>query len=71
MLRPFNEWWRKPLRAVDRIEAIGIGAFGGFWIGVLGRMLLGPMPVAFSTLGYWAVGSIIVGAGLGIFPLGW
>ena len=67
MLRAFNEWWRQPLRTVDRVGAMGIGAFGGVWIGVLGRMFLGPMPVAFSTLGYWALGSIIVGAVLGIF----
>ncbi len=63
------EWWRAPITRKDRILGAVVGGFGGFWIGVLGRLLLGPMPVSFSTIGWWALYSIIVGALLGIaFP---
>lgn len=69
MLTSFNQWWRRPLRRRDRIGAVAIGAIGGFWVGLLGRLMLGPMPVSLATLGYWAIGSIVVGIILGvIFP---
>lgn len=46
-----------------------IGAVGGFWVSVLGRLLFGPMPVSFTVLVYWAIGGIIAGTILGaIFP---
>jgi hypothetical protein len=42
---------------------------GCFWIGILGRLVLGSMPVSFSTLGWWALGSTFFGVFLGIlFP---
>lgn len=69
MLTFFNQWWRRPLRKRDRISAIAIGAVGGFWVGVLGRLMVGSMPVPISTLGYWAAGSFVTGAILGVmFP---
>ena len=52
-----------------RVGAFLIGAFGGLWVGLLGRLFLGPMPVAFSVLAYWAIGGAIACALLGaLFP---
>lgn len=65
----FREWWRRPATAKDRVTSGVIGAFGGFWVGILGRMILGPMPISIETLAWWALGSIICGAILGVlFP---
>jgi hypothetical protein len=62
-------WWHAPITRKDRILGAVVGSFGGFWIGVLGSLLLGPMPVSFITIGWWALYSIIAGALLGIaFP---
>jgi len=53
----------------DRVGAVLIGMIGGFWLGLLGRVFFGPMPVSFTALTFWAVGGVIVGAVLGvIFP---
>ena len=57
------------MRTRDRVAAVFIGIFGGFWIGFLGRLMLVPMPVDFVDLGLWAIGGMITGAVLGvIFP---
>ena len=69
MITSFHQWWRRPLRTRDKIGAVFIGAIGGFWVGLLGRLFLGSMPVSITTLIYWGVGGIIVGIILGIiFP---
>ena len=69
MLTSFNQWWRRPLRARDKVGAVFIGAIGGFWVGLLGRLFAGPMPASISELAYWAVSGIIAGIILGIlFP---
>ena len=67
MVTKFKEWWSRPVQTKDRVAAAFVGAMGGFWIGILGRLFLGPMPVAFTALGYWAIGSVIVGVILGLF----
>lgn len=65
----FMEWWHRPMRARDRVSAFFIGGFGGFWMGLIGRLVFGPMPVALTVLGYWALGSAIACALLGVlFP---
>lgn len=65
----FNQWWRRPLRTRDKVGAVFIGAIGGFWVGLLGRLFLGPMPVSFTELGNWAAGGIVAGIMLGVlFP---
>ncbi|WP_041603582.1 hypothetical protein [Thioflavicoccus mobilis] len=46
-----------------------IGALGGAWGGLLGRLLLGQTPVSFSLLVEWASGVAILCGLLGIlFP---
>jgi hypothetical protein len=62
----FVEWWRRPIRTRDRVGAFFVGAFGGFWVGLLGRVFLGAMPVGFTVLAYWALGTAIAGALLGV-----
>jgi len=51
------------------VGAVLIGAIGGFWVSLLGRLFFGPMPVSLTALAYWAIGGVIVGVILGIiFP---
>jgi len=65
----FKSWWRAPATWKDRALGAVVGAFGCFWIGVLGRLFLGPTPVSFVTIGWWALGSVAVGIMLGlVFP---
>jgi len=63
----FTEWWCAPATPKDRRLGALVGAVGCFWIGVLGRLMLGPTPVALATLGWWALASIAVGIALGRF----
>jgi hypothetical protein len=68
-LQHFAEWWRAPTKPRDRVMGATIGGLGCFWIGVIGRLLLGPLPVSLATLGWWALGSVILGIILGVvFP---
>lgn len=65
----FLRWWRAPITLKDRIIGAIIGGIGCFWIGVLGRIMLGTLPVSISTLGWWALGSVVIGITLEIlFP---
>jgi hypothetical protein len=51
------------------VVAVLIGAFGCFWVAVIGRLVFISGPVDLLVLGYWAVGGAIVGAVLGLlFP---
>jgi hypothetical protein len=65
----FVDWWHRPIRTRDRVGAFFIGGFGGFWVGLLGRLMFGPLPVELGILGYWAVAGAIACAILGaVFP---
>src|SRR5437899_12182515 len=66
-LQRFRLWWRAPATRKDRIMGVVVGAIGCFWIGVLGRIILGPLPVPVSTLGWWAAASVAIGGVLGVF----
>lgn len=62
-------WWKAPTTCRDRLLGAIIGGMGCFWIGVLGRLLLGSMPVPLSTVAWWAFGSAVSGMVLGfLFP---
>jgi len=64
-----QQWWRRPLRHQDEGAAVVIGAFVGSWFGLLGRLMLGPMPVPITPLLWWAVGGIVTGDVLAVhFP---
>lgn len=65
----FRLWWCAPTTKKDRVRGAIIGAGGFFWIGALGRIMIGSLPVDGSTVGAWALGSAIGGIVLGIvFP---
>lgn len=65
----YVRWWNAPVTRRDRILGAVIGGMGCFWIGILGRLALGPLPVSLSTLAWWALGSVLLGSMLGIcFP---
>ena len=65
----FLEWWRAPTTRKDRIVGAIVGGLGCLWIGVLGRMMLGPMPITLVAIGWWALFSICIGVILGVsFP---
>lgn len=69
ILRNLITWWQAPITRKDRVLGAAVGGFGGLWIGVLGRLFLGPMPVSFSTIGWWALYAAITGVLFGIaFP---
>ncbi len=68
-LKSFSEWWNTANTKKDRIRAAAIGAFGGFWIGLLGISVLGELPMPASMLGIWAFGGAALFSLLGIaFP---
>jgi TM2 domain-containing membrane protein YozV len=68
-LGKFLSWWNAPNTKKDRYIAATVGAFGGFWIGGLGRIILGALPVSITDVGLWALGGVVVFSLLGaVFP---
>jgi len=64
-----RQWWQAPITAADRIGGAVFGLFGFFFIGAIGRALLGAHPVGFDTLAMWGVWSSGAGLLIGIrFP---
>lgn len=65
----FGAWWRAPPTRRDRVLGAFVGGLGSFWIGVIGRVFLGPLPVSLSVVVYWGALSACAGTILGIlFP---
>jgi hypothetical protein len=64
--RSFAEWWRAPATAADRIWGFIFGGLGGFWVGLLGRLFFGSMPVSFAIAAQWALGTALALALVGI-----
>lgn len=65
----FSSWWQRPIRTRDRVSAAFLGLFAGFWIGIIGRLILveGPNPI--SILFYWGIAIAFISAILGaLFP---
>lgn len=64
-----RRWWRAPITTMDRIGGAVFGLFGFFFIGAIGRALLGARPVGFDTLAMWGAWSSGPGLLIGIrFP---
>jgi hypothetical protein len=55
-------WWRAPVTARDRATGAVVGGMAGFWIGALGRIVAGPLPVGFTAVLLWGVAGIAAGA---------
>jgi hypothetical protein len=65
----FITWWRAPVTRKDRATGALVGGIAFLWIGVLGRLIIGPSPVGLGVLAWWALGSIAFGVALGLlFP---
>lgn len=65
----FSSWWQRPVHTSDRVKAAFVGLFAGFWIGLLGRLILVDGPAPISVLFYWGLSIAIVSAILGVlFP---
>ena len=58
----FKAWWQRPPTARDRVLGAFVGALAGLWVAVIGRLVLGDMPVAFAVLAEFAM----IGAGCGV-----
>ena len=69
MILRLKAWLTKTTAPKDRSRAAIIGFFGGIWVGLLGRLIFGAMPVSFSEVGLYALGVAMVCCLLGIvFP---
>lgn len=65
----FNAWWHAPTTRRDRLLGAFVGGLGCLWIGGLGRVFLGPLPVSLHTVIEWALAAGTVGVVLGVcFP---
>jgi len=60
-------WWRAPVTARDRVTGAVVGGMAGFWIGALGRIVVGPLPVGVAVVLLWGALGIAVGALFGRF----
>ena len=61
-LAHYRKWWRAPISRRDRVVGGMVGLFGGFWVGLLGWVALGPTPATFASLCAWVVVAVLVGA---------
>jgi hypothetical protein len=69
MVRRFAAWWRAPVTKRDRILGAFVGGLGCFWIGGLGRVALGALPVSLSAVLEWGIAAAVIGIALGTcFP---
>lgn len=68
-IQKLRDWWQSPATAKDRVVGGLVGGFGGFWIGVLGRIGFGALPVSLGEVAIWALATAACGLGIGIaFP---
>jgi hypothetical protein len=52
-MESFKSWWRAPATTKDRVLGAVVGAFAGFWLGLLSLAALAPsalQPVQFVCL---------------------
>jgi hypothetical protein len=55
-------WWRAPVTARDRVTGAVVGGMAGFWIGALGRIAIGSLPVGIGVVLLWGATGIAAGA---------
>ncbi|MBA8884909.1 hypothetical protein [Dokdonella fugitiva] len=55
-------WWRAPATVRDRTSGMIVGGMAGFWIGALGRILVGQLPVGIGAVLLCGLAGIIAGA---------
>lgn len=62
----FKSWWRAPATAKDRLLGAIVGAFAGFWLGLLSSSALAPSFLPHAQF----VGIVIAGCALAgvLFP---
>lgn len=64
----FAEWWNRPIKAKDRSRAATIGLFGGFWVGIIVKLVVSSEGSIMDLLAFGG-GAAVVGMILGIaFP---
>lgn len=65
-LERFKSWWRAPATTKDRLLGALVGAFAGFWLGLLGVAALAPSGQSqLHFVGLAVVGGLSAGA---LFP---
>ena len=67
--KSFREWWHAPTTRRDRATGALVGAFGGFWLGLLGRIIASDLPVELGAAAGWgaAVAGLCAACGA-LFP---
>jgi len=55
-------WWRAPVTARERVTGAVVGGMAGFWIGALGRIVVGSLPVGVGVVLLWGIVGIAAGA---------
>jgi hypothetical protein len=67
--RQFRAIRRGPITRRHRIIGAVVGALGGFWIGCICRLIVGPLPIHWTVALGWSLLGALVAAVLGtLFP---
>lgn len=67
--KQFATWWRAPATRADRLRGMVVGGLGGFWLGVIGRVVAGALPVSLGEAAVWAALGAVLGLAVGArFP---
>ncbi len=64
-LAAFQTWWKTPATTRDRTAGVMVGGLGGFWIGLIGRIVIGALPVDLLVAVAWGIGTAVLLAAVG------
>lgn len=68
-LDQFQAWWRAPSTPAERISSIVLGGWAGLWIGGLGRIALGQLPIPLGEVFWAAIAvAVLLAAAGAVFP---
>jgi hypothetical protein len=67
MKAKFQTWWSTPATPADRGWAFVLGAWAVVWFGLIGRLVIGGLPVPFAELFWYAVATSVAVAFAGLF----